>query len=42
MGLFSFKKKEVLAIGENKTLNAAFESEAYIEENLPYPTDPII
>ena len=30
--LFSFKKKEVLAIGKNKTLNAAFESDYYNEK----------
>ena len=30
--LFSFKKKEVVAIGENKTLNAAFESDLYNEK----------
>ena len=30
--LFSFKKKEVIAIGENKTLNAAFESIYYKEK----------
>ena len=30
--LFSFKKKEVLAIGKNKTLNAAFESGYYNEK----------
>lgn len=30
--LFSFKKKEVLLIGENKTLNAAFESIYYKEK----------
>ena len=30
--LFSFKKKEVVAIGENKTLNAAFESDLYKEK----------
>lgn len=32
--LFQFKKKYVLSVGENKTLNAAFESSAYKEENL--------
>ena len=32
--LFSGKREYILNIGENKTLNAAFESEAYIEENL--------
>lgn len=32
--LFQFKKKYVLSIGENKTLNAAFESKDYKEENL--------
>ena len=31
--LFSFKKKDVLAIGKNKTLNAAFESVDYKEKN---------
>ena len=30
--LFSFKKKDVLSIGENKTLNAAFESNNYNEK----------
>lgn len=30
--LFSFKKKDVIAIGKNKTLNAAFESEYYNEK----------
>lgn len=32
--LFSFKKDEVLKYGENKTLNAAFESEDYDENNI--------
>ena len=32
--LFSGKREYILNIGENKTLNAAFESEAYIDENL--------
>ncbi len=31
---FSFKKDYVLKIGENKTLNAAFESDDYKEKNL--------
>ena len=30
--LFSFKKDYVLSKGENKTLNAAFESSSYKEE----------
>lgn len=32
--LFSFKKDYVMSIGKNKTLNSAFESDDYIEENL--------
>ena len=32
--LFSFKKDYVMSIGKNKTLNKAFESDDYIEENL--------
>ncbi|MBR5369736.1 MAG: M15 family metallopeptidase [Bacilli bacterium] len=32
--LFSFKKDYVMSIGENKTVNRAFESEDYIEDNL--------
>lgn len=32
--LFSLKKDEVLKYGESKTLNAAFESEDYIENNI--------
>ena len=32
--LFSFKKDYVMSIGKNKTLNKAFESEDYIEDNL--------
>lgn len=32
--LLKFKKKYVLSIGENKTLNAAFESSDYDEDNL--------
>ena len=32
--LFSMKKDYVLSVGENATLNAVFESEDYIEENL--------
>ena len=32
--LFNFKKKYVIGLGKNKTLNAAFESDDYIEENL--------
>lgn len=31
--LFHGKKKYILSVGENKTLNAAFESDDYIEEN---------
>lgn len=34
--LFSFKKDYVLQVGENKTLNEAFESEDYIEDNLDH------
>ena len=34
--MFSFKKDYVLSIGENKTLNAAFESNDYNEENLEF------
>ena len=34
--LCSFKKDYVLSIGENKTLNAAFESKDYIEDNLEF------
>ena len=30
--LFSLKKKDVLQVGENKTLNAAFESDYYKEK----------
>ncbi len=32
--LFSFKKDYVLSVGKNESLNAAFESDDYIEENL--------
>lgn len=32
--LFNFKKDYVLSVGENKTLNAAFESPDFIEDNL--------
>ena len=32
--LFQFQKDYVLSVGENKTLNAAFESDDYIEDNL--------
>ena len=32
--LFSFKKDYVMSIGENKTINKAFESDDYIEDNL--------
>lgn len=32
--LFSYKKDYVMSIGKNETLNKAFESENYIEENL--------
>ena len=32
--LFSMKKDYVLSVGENATLNAVFESEDYIEDNL--------
>ena len=32
--LFSFKKDYILKIGENKTINRAFESKDYIEDNL--------
>ena len=32
--LFSFKKDYVMSIGKNKTLNRAFESDDYIEDNL--------
>ena len=32
--LFKFKKKYVLDIGTNRTLNAAFESKYYVEDNL--------
>lgn len=32
--LFSFKKDYIMSIGENKTLNAAFESDDYQEKNL--------
>lgn len=34
--LFSFKKDYVVSVGENKTLNAAFESENYKEKNLDH------
>ena len=34
--LFSLKKDYVLSVGENKTLNAAFESNYYLEDNLDY------
>lgn len=34
--LFSFKKDYVLQVGENKTLNRAFESSNYIEDNLDH------
>lgn len=34
--LFSFQKNTVLAFGKNKTLNAAFESDDYIEENMDH------
>ena len=32
--LFSFKKDYIMSIGKNETLNKAFESEDYIEDNL--------
>ena len=32
--LFSFKKDYVMSIGKNKTLNKAFESDDYVEDNL--------
>ena len=32
--LFSYKKDYIMSIGKNKTLNKAFESDEYIEENL--------
>ena len=32
--LFSFKKDYIMSIGKNKTLNKAFESDDYIEDNL--------
>ena len=32
--IFKFKYSYIMDIGENKTLNAAFESDDYIEENL--------
>lgn len=32
--LFSFKKDYIMSIGKNKTLNRAFESDDYIEDNL--------
>lgn len=32
--LFSFKKDYVMSIGKNKTINEAFESDDYIEDNL--------
>lgn len=36
--LFSFQKDYVMSIGENQTLNAAFESDDYCEDNLDrYP-----
>ena len=31
--IFKFKKKEVINLGKNKTLNKAFESDDYIEKN---------
>ncbi len=34
--LFQFKKDYVLSVGENKTLNAAFESDNYNEKNLDH------
>ncbi len=34
--LFQFKKDYILSVGENKTLNAAFESVDYKEENLDH------
>lgn len=34
--LFSLKKDYVISVGENKTLNAAFESEYYQEKNLDH------
>ena len=34
--LFSFHKDYVLSVGENKTLNAAFESKSFIEENMDH------
>ena len=34
--LFSFQKDTVLSIGENKTLNAAFESDKFIEDNMDH------
>lgn len=32
--LFSFKKDYIMSLGENKTLNRAFEDDNYIEDNL--------
>ena len=34
--LFSFHKDYVLSVGKNKTLNAAFESESFNEENIDH------
>ena len=34
--LFSLKKDYILSVGKNKSLNAAFESHSYKEENLDY------
>ena len=34
--LFSFKKDYVMSLGENKTLNKAFESKDYVEDNLEF------
>ena len=34
--LFSLKKDYILSVGKNKSLNAAFESHSYKEENLDH------
>jgi len=34
--LFKYKKDYILSVGENKTLNAAFESDDYDEDNLDH------
>lgn len=34
--LLQFKKDYIVSVGENKTLNAAFESEDYVEKNLDH------